>query len=138
MTKVHAHSKRGKQRTHKAPMAKPGSTPTDRRLLAQADEETTEGGEGADAVTLTRRAIYLILVDAVDSLVVESNNLLGVAESLRESGSISVGGSSDELQKIAGVVKAHAHGLLQSVMRVAAKAERIATMADVRASAGAA
>jgi hypothetical protein len=97
-------------------------------------------GERSDIdenVTLSKRAIYRTMCGAVDALVVESNNMLGIAESLRESGGISFGGSSDELQKSAGLVKAHAHGLLQSVMRVAAKAERIATMADVRASAGA-
>jgi len=41
MNKVHARSKRSKQPARTAP--KPGTTPTDRRLLAKADEEASEG-----------------------------------------------------------------------------------------------
>ena len=135
MNKVHARSKRSKQPARRAP--KPGTTAADRRLLAKAAKAAAESLDAPADVTLTKRAIYLILCGAVDALVVESNNMLGVAESLRESHSLSVDGDSDQLQAIAGVVKSHAHGLLESVMRVAAKAERFATMADVRASAGA-
>lgn len=136
MTKVHARSKRSKQPAGKSP--KPGTTAADRRLLAKAAKEAAEGLDAPADVTLTKRAIYRILCGAVDTLVVESTNMRAIAESLRESDSLISFGEDIDLQASAAVVKAHAHGLLESVMRVAAKAERIATMADVRASAGAA
>lgn len=41
MNKVHARSKRGKRPARKAP--KPGTTATDRRLLATAERENAEG-----------------------------------------------------------------------------------------------
>lgn len=48
MNKVHARSKRGKRPARKAPQ--PGTTATDRRLLAQAAREDVEGKVARDFV----------------------------------------------------------------------------------------
>lgn len=121
-------SKARSQSTNKKQAPKPGTTPADRRLLSQAAEETAEG------VRLHQRSIHRILSEAIDAMIDEAHSIRGVAESLCDHGGLSTNGGTEELRAAAGVVRAHALGMLLSVVQIIAKSERFATVADVTAS----
>jgi hypothetical protein len=97
-----------------------------------------KSGKAREDIILSDHSIYRILSEAIDAVVDEADSIRGVAQSLHDCGGISTGSDASELRSAAGVVRSHALGMLLSVVQVIAKAERIATMADVKASGGAA
>lgn len=93
--------------------------------------------EHEETVVLNRRSIYRILSEAIDAMIGEADSIRGVAQSLLDHSGMSAGGDAEELRAAAGVVRAHGLGMLLAVAQIIAKAERVATMGDVCASAGA-
>lgn len=117
MNKVHARSKRSK-------------------LTARKKNPPAPEAPAAGPMTLDRQTIRRLLSEAIDVVVDEADSLRGVAASLRDSGSLSTSSAPFELRSAAGVIRCHAMGMLLSVVQIAAKAEKIMTMADVSAAAG--
>lgn len=72
----------------------------------------------------------------VGELCASADKIRLVATSLEDTaGELSSDTHGEELRRVAVVVKTHALGMLLSAARIANKAERLQTMADVRAAA---
>jgi hypothetical protein len=101
-----------------------------------ARSKSTNQNPQPSSINVNKQSIYRLLSEAIDGIVDEADSLRGVAESLRNSGSLSTNGDPFELRGAAGVVRCHAMGMLLSVVQIAAKAEKIMAVADLSASAG--
>jgi hypothetical protein len=86
-----------------------------------------------DNVPPNKQSIHRILSEAVDALVAEADSIRAVAQALADSSALTTSTDAEQLRTAASVVRSHALGMLLSVVQIAAKAERLATIADVRA-----
>ena len=87
-------------------------------------------------LTLNTDTIHYQVRRTVGELCSSAEKIRLVATSLEDTaGELPSTAPGDELRRVAVVVKTHALGMLLSAARIANKAERLQTMADVRASA---
>src|SRR5690242_19534233 len=87
-------------------------------------------------LTLNTDSIHYQVRKAVGELCSSAENIRLVASAVEDTaGELPGSAPSEELRRVAAVVKTQALGMLLSAARIANKAERLKSMADVRAAA---